>query len=26
MAEGPDQSELEEIVGEICEIIRKKLG
>jgi len=26
MAEGPDQSELEEIVEEICEIIRKKLG
>jgi len=26
MAEGPDQAELEEIVGEICEVVRKKLG
>ena len=26
MAEGPDQAELEEIVGEICTVIKRKLG
>lgn len=26
MAEGPDQAELEEIVGEVCAVVKKKLG